>query len=120
MRFPRASDNATAFEVTDAPRHMAVLENMRSPYDNATICKGTVIPLKKGKQLLNLAARNVHTSNDSDTTIRPERALAIICKELEMAGKDICALSEVRRQGSGNVKERSQPESHSMVHVILT
>lgn len=74
---------------------------------------------QKGKKLLNLA-RNFRTANDSNTTIRPERALAIICKELEMTGKDICALIEVRRQGSGNVKERSQPESHSMVHVILT
>lgn len=54
--------------------------------------------LKREKQLLSLAAWNVCTTNDSDTTIRPERATAIICKELK---------SEVRHPGSGNIKERS-------------
>ena len=40
-------------------------------------------------------------------SVRPERATAIICRELEKAHIDICALSEVRRPGSGNVIERS-------------
>ena len=59
------------------------------------------------KQLLNLAAWNVWTTNDSVNSIRPERATAIICRALEEADIDICALSEVRRPGSGNIKERS-------------
>ena len=49
----------------------------------------------------------MRTTNDSDSNIRPERATAIICGELERTGIDICALSEVRCPGSGNVKERS-------------
>ena len=87
---------------------MAVVENMRRPYDNdnAMIFERNVPSLKRSKQL-NLAAWNVRTTNDSDSTIRPERATAIICKELEKAGIDICALSEVRRPGTSNVKERS-------------
>ena len=54
-----------------------------------------------------MAAWNACTTNDSDSTIRPERATAIICKELEKAVIDICALSEVRCPGTGNVKEKS-------------
>ena len=108
MSFQCDSDNATAFEVSDAPQSMEVVENMRSPYDNdnAMIFERNVPSLKRSKQL-NLAAWNVRTTNDSDSNIRPERATAIICKELEKAGIDICALSEVRRPGTGNVKERS-------------
>ena len=34
MSFQSDSDNATAFEVSDAQQSMAVVENMRSPYDN--------------------------------------------------------------------------------------
>lgn len=36
----------------------------------------------------------MHTFSDSDGSIRPERATAIICKELDKAAIDICALSE--------------------------
>ena len=108
MSFQNDSDNATAFEVSDAPQSMAVVENMRSPYDNdnAMLFERNVPSLKRSKHL-NLAAWNVRTTNDSDSTITPERATAIICKELEKAGIDICALSEVRRPRTGNVKERS-------------
>lgn len=56
---------------------------------------------------LTLGAWNVRTTNDSDDSIRPERATAIICRELEKAGIDICALSEVRRPGTGNTIESS-------------
>ena len=46
--------------------------------------------------------KNVRTTNDSDFSIRPERVTAIICKELDKASIDICALSEVRHPGNGN------------------
>lgn len=62
---------------------------------------------KKVKELLNLAAWNVRTTNDSDTITRPERSTAIICKELEKAFIDICTLSEVRHPASRYIKERS-------------
>ena len=35
-----SSDNTTAFEVTDAPLSMAVVESEKSPYDNATASGG--------------------------------------------------------------------------------
>ena len=35
-----SSDNSTAFEVTDAPLSMAVVESEGSPYDNATASGG--------------------------------------------------------------------------------
>ena len=110
------SPTATAYEVTDAPRYMAVVENERSPYNNTTAFGVTDEDLRnnrahsgsKGtKQVLNLAAWNVRTTNDSINSLRPERATAIICRALEEADVDICALSEVRRPGTGNVKERS-------------
>lgn len=44
---------------------------------------------------LKLGAWNVRTTNDSNISIRPERATAIICKELEKASIDNCALSEL-------------------------
>ena len=94
--------NATAYEVTDAPRCMAVEEKMRSPYRD----KRTRVQARD-KKLLNLAAWNVRTTNDSQDSIRPERATAIICREIEKANVDICALSEVRRPDSGNIKEKS-------------
>lgn len=84
---------ATASEVTDAPHNTVVVENRRNPY------------LRK-KQKLNLAAWNVRTTNDSVNSCRPERATAIISKELETARIDICALSEVRRERTGNIVEK--------------
>ena len=106
------SPMATAYEVTDAPRCMAVVENERSPYNNTTASGLTDEDLrnhnaKRTKQVLNLAAWNVRTTNDSVNSLRPERATAIICRALEEADVDICALSEVRRPGTGNIKERS-------------
>lgn len=59
------------------------------------------------REPLTLGAWNLRTTNDSDTSIRPERTTAIIFRELEKAGIDICSLSEVRLPGSGNVVERS-------------
>ena len=55
---------------------------------------------------LALGAWNVRTTNDSIDSIRPERATAIITRELAKAHIDICALSEVRREGQGNLVER--------------
>ena len=56
---------------------------------------------------LTLGAWNVRTTNDSADSTRPERATAIICRELEKVEVDICALGEVRDLESGNVIERS-------------
>ncbi|XP_066915923.1 craniofacial development protein 2-like [Clytia hemisphaerica] len=55
---------------------------------------------------LTLGAWNVRTTNDTTDSIRPERATAIITRELAKANIDICALSEVRREGQGNLVER--------------
>ena len=55
---------------------------------------------------LSLGAWNVRTTNDSVDSIRPERATAIISRELENAHINICALSEVRREGTGNLIEK--------------
>ena len=87
------SDQATAFGVTDAPHGTAVVNKLRNPCRTTT----TII----------LGAWNVRTTNDSAELVRPERATAIICRELEKACIDICALSEVRRPGTGNIIERS-------------
>ena len=124
MSFSESSTNVTAYQVTDAPYFMAMAENMRSPCNNSTASgvtdglnatafgvtdenRGNIRNSKKKKYILKLAAWNVRTTNDSDSNIRPERVTAIICRELESTGIDICALSEVRRPGSGNVIERS-------------
>ena len=87
------SANATAFEVTDAPHSTVVLESGQIPYNHR-------------KQVHNLAAWNVRTTNDSADSYRPERATAINSRELATANIDICALSEVRREGTGNIIER--------------
>ena len=55
---------------------------------------------------LNLAAWNVRTTNDCADSCRPERATAIISRELATANIDICALSEVRCEATGNIAER--------------
>ena len=49
---------------------------------------------------------NVRTTNNSMDSIRPERATAIITREVAKAHIDICALSGVRREGQGNLVER--------------
>ena len=63
--------NATTYEVTNAPSSMAVEEKMRSPYRN----KRTRVQTRD-KKFLNLAAWNVHTTNNSEDSIGPERATA--------------------------------------------
>ena len=85
-------EQATVFGATDAPQVTAVVNKKRNP------CKSLS---------LKLGAWNVRTTNDSDGSIRPERATAIICKELDKAAIDICALSEVRRPRTGNLVEKS-------------
>lgn len=86
-------DNATASGGTDAPHDTVVVKNVRNPFKKAS--------------LITLGAWNVRTTNDNINSIRPERATAIICRELEKSKIDICALSEVRRPGTGNISERS-------------
>ena len=86
-------NNTTASGATDAPQIMAVVKNTRRP------------PL--ALRAFALRAWNIRTTNDSDESCRPERATAIICSELKRLCIDICALSEVRRPGTGNIVEKS-------------
>ena len=86
------TDHITTSGATDAPQVTAVVNKKRNPCNKSF--------------KLTLGAWNVRTTNDSDDSIRPERATVIICRELEKAGIDICALSEVRRQ-EFNTIERS-------------
>ena len=81
-----STDHITASGATDAPQVTAVVSKKRNPCNKSF--------------KLTLGASNVRTTNDSDDSIRPERATAII-------GIDICALSEVRRPGIGNTIKRS-------------
>jgi len=60
------SDQATASGPTDAPQVTVVVNKKRNP------CKSLFIKL---------GAWNVRTTNDSDGSVRPERATAIICKD---------------------------------------
>ena len=98
---------------THAPLDTAVATSGRSPY--TTTASGETdgrhhLPSNSNApniQRLNLGAWNVRTTNDSDSSIRPERATALISRELEKASIDICALSEARRPGTGNIVERS-------------
>lgn len=103
-------DNTTAFAATDVPLSMAVVESERSPYDNATASGGTnefatasgaaddltnnhkSRNARKQTNLLYIRAWNVRTTNDSATSIRLERATAIICRELEKGNTGIFAL----------------------------
>ena len=85
-------NNVTASEETDARHRTVVVEYLQNPYKN--------------KQRLNLAAWNVRTTNDNPNSCRPERATAIISRELESENIDICALSEVRRERTGNIIEK--------------
>ena len=105
-------DMATANGGAIAPPDTAVVINGRSPCTATTsgvYDKQHNQPsiLNSCRQCLNLGAWNVRTTNDSDSSIRPERAIALICRELEKAAIDICALSEVQRPVTGNVVERS-------------
>ena len=97
---------ATAYGGTDAPLDTAVVTGGRSPY-TATASGETDERQHRpsnfnarNKQRLNLGAWNVRTPNDRDSSIRPERETALICRELEKARIDICALSEVQRPGT--------------------
>ena len=85
-------ENVTASGETDAPQPSAVVENMRSPTNRY--------------EKLSLGAWNVRTTNDSADSVRPERATAIVSCELQNAHIDICAISEVRREGTGNLIEK--------------
>ncbi|PFX20644.1 hypothetical protein AWC38_SpisGene14894 [Stylophora pistillata] len=104
---------ATAYGGADAPLDTAVVISGRSSYTATT----SVVADERHhllsnsnarhKQHLSLGAWNVRTANGSDSSIRPERATALVCHELEKTGIDICALREVRRPGMGNIVERS-------------
>ena len=86
-------ENATASGETDAPQPSVVVKSKRNPANLY--------------EKLSLGAWNVRTTNDSVDSIRPERATAIISFfELENVHIDICALSEVRREGTGNLIEK--------------
>lgn len=94
-------DMATAYRGTDAPLNAAVATSGRSPYtataSGVTDEKHHRLSISYScKQCLNLGAWNVRTTNDSKSSIGPERATALICRELEKALIDICAISEVR------------------------
>ena len=109
----RTEDMATAYGGTDAPLDTVVATSGRSPYTATTSGEADErhhLPSYSNawnKQRLNLGAWNVCTTNDSDSSIRPEQATALICRQLEKASIDIYALSEVRRPGMGNIVERS-------------
>ena len=66
-----STDHITASGATDAPQVTAVVNKKRNP------CK------KSFK--LTLGAWSVRTTNDSDDSIRPERATAIIVVDQEQA-----------------------------------
>ena len=85
--------NATAYGVTDAPPPMAVATNEQRPYNYPTVY--SIAGRSLSGRTFNLASWNVRTTNDSDNSVRPERATAIICRELERAEIDICALRTV-------------------------
>ena len=85
-------DNATASGETDAPQSSVVVKSKRNPSNRY--------------QKLSLGAWNVRTTNDSIDSIRPERATAIISRELKSANIDICAISEVRKEGTGSLIEK--------------
>ena len=103
--FTDISSNATAYGVTDAPPPMAVATEQR-PYNYPSVY--SIAGRSLSGRTFNLATWNVRTTNDSDNSVRPERATAIICRELERAEIDICALTEVRRPNSGNIVEKSR------------
>ena len=88
-----STDHITASGATDAPQVTAVVNKKRNPCNKSFN--------------LTLGVWNVRTTNGSDDSIRLERATAIIFRELEKPGIDICALSEVRRPETGNTIERS-------------
>ena len=55
------------------------------------------------KVSLTVGAWNVCTINDSDFSVRAERATALICREFEKANIDIRVRTEVRRSDKGNI-----------------
>ena len=73
---------AIAYGRTDAPLDTAVATSRRSPYTataSGETNKRHYLPSNsnaRNKQRLNLGAWNVRTTNDSDSSIRPERATA--------------------------------------------
>lgn len=96
------TDQTTTFRGIDAPNDTALVNKMRNMCKNVKNVKN-VRNFKK----INLGHWNVRTTNDSIESVRPEHVTAIICSEIDAAGIDICALSEVRRPGTGNVIEKN-------------
>ena len=82
-----------------------MVTNEQRPHNYRTLY--SIVGRSLSGRTFNLATWNARTTNDSDNSVRPERATAIICKELERAEIDICALTEVRRPNSGNIIEKS-------------
>ena len=55
---------------------------------------------------MTVASWNVRTLGDSATSSRPERATALVARELDRYGIDIAALSETRLADSGQLVEK--------------
>ena len=75
-------DNVTAYGQNDAPQYTAVATSGRRPYyataSGVTDEQLTIHNIKAPRrQPFTLGAWNVRTTNDSGTSIRPERATAI-------------------------------------------
>ena len=73
---------ATTFEGTDAP-HKAVVVKRGWKQHNATASGAPDNQWShcSRKQVLTLSAWNVRTTNDSDSSLRPEQETALICRE---------------------------------------
>jgi len=84
-------ENATTSGESDPPQSSVVVKSKRNPAYRY--------------EKLSFGAWNVGTTNDSNDSIRPEREIAIISRDLAKENIDICAISEVRREGTGNLIE---------------
>lgn len=85
-----------ASEQTDAPQSTVVVENTQNSYLQIVPEINDLISLLK----------NIPMTNDSANACRPEKETVIISRELKSARIDNCALSEMRREGMGNIVER--------------
>ena len=102
--------NTTAFGVADAPQITAVAKNGRGPY-NAT---ASGVTYEQQHTFGNITASQKQPLTPGFGTF-VQRMTAVPqydqsvqrLSSVESANIDICALSEVRRPGSGNIVERS-------------
>lgn len=73
------SDNAAASERTDTSRSLSAVGRERSRHVIETVSREIKRVCNSYKKLVNIGVR---TTNDSDTSARPERVTTIICIEL--------------------------------------